>query len=106
MQSSMSTTASEATESLLVMPEEVDATSRGKAARGAPRMASKVRKERLIRPRAPARPHRKLTDDILMSRIADLEKKLSVLRSRTVLIDDRLDAYKREHSVRVESGDV
>ena len=91
----------------MVSPDEVGVTSRGKAARGAPRTALKVKKERPTRPRAPARPHRKLVDEILMARIADLEKKLSVLRSRTVLIDDRLDAYKREHSVRTtESGDV
>lgn len=67
-----------------------------KGTRGAP----KTKKERVSRPRPPARPHRKLDGDTLGTRIKDLEKKLSVLRSRIILLDDRLDAYKREYEIR------
>lgn len=79
--------------------------SLSKPAKGAPRRAmstaKSTAKSRVQRP--PARPHRKLESDILAARIRDLEKKLSVLRSRTILLDDRLDAYKREHEMREES---
>ena len=74
--------------------------STGKNTRGAP----KNKKERsAARSRPAARPHRKLDNVTLQTRIKDLEKKLSVLRSRTVILDDRLDAYKREDTTRKES---
>ena len=71
-----------------------------------PRGAPKSKKERASRPRQPARPHRKLGDDTLAMRIKDLHKKLSVLKSRIVLLDDRLDTYKREDDMRNKSTDV
>lgn len=55
---------------------------------------------RVVKPRAPARPHRKLPDDVLKVRITEAKKRLQVLQSRAVLMTDRLEAYEKEEVVR------
>ena len=57
---------------------------------------------RVVKPRAPARPHRKLTDDVLKVRVADTKKRLNVLQSRAVLMGDRLATYEKEVEYRDE----
>ena len=55
---------------------------------------------RVVRPRAAARPHKKLQDDVLKVRVTETKKRLQVLQSKAVLMLDRLDAYEKEESVR------
>lgn len=55
---------------------------------------------RVVKPRAPARPHKKLPDDVLKVRVADTKKRLNVLKSKAVLVEDRLSAYEREVELR------
>ena len=52
------------------------------------------------RPRAPARPYKRLEAAVLTSRIAELNKKVSVLRSKLVLLEDRLDGHQHEARLR------
>ena len=68
--------------------------------KSAPRKALRV-----VKPRAPARPHKKLASDVLTGRVADTKKRLQVLQSKAVLMEDRLDAYEKEVSTRAaDSG--
>lgn len=58
---------------------------------------------RVVRPRAPARPHKKLPDDVLKVRVGDTKKRLQVLRSKAVLMEDRLSGYEREAELRTSA---
>lgn len=85
--------------------DNATSSSCGKAPRKALAVSKGApRKTRTGQPRPPARPHRKLHGDILSARIKDLEKKLTVLRSRIVILDDRLEAYKREDGLRLDTA--
>ena len=55
---------------------------------------------RVVKPRAPALPHKKLPEDVLKVRVEDTKKRLNVLRSKAVLVEDRLGAYEREVELR------
>ena len=55
---------------------------------------------RVVKPRAPARPHKKLTEEVLKVRVADTKKRLSVLQSKAVLMEDRLGIYEKEVQLR------
>lgn len=60
----------------------------------------KKRRETSNKPRAPARPYRRLDKTILDARIKDLNKKLTVLRSKVVLLEDRLEGHDSEFDLR------
>ena len=51
---------------------------------------------RVVKPRAPARPHKKIVDDVIRVHIEDTKKRLKVMQSKAVLMDDRLSGYERE----------
>ena len=55
---------------------------------------------RVVKPRAAARPHKKLSSEILKTRTAETKKRLLVLQSKSVLMEDRLGAYMRETEIR------
>lgn len=67
--------------------------------------ATKVKKSSL-KSRAPARPFKKLEQNILDSRLADARKKLAVWQSKAVLVQDKVDAYERELQLREGSADA
>ena len=51
-------------------------------------------------PRPAGRPHRRLAQDKLDVRIADLTKKIDVQKAKITLLEDRLTVYKREGDIR------
>jgi hypothetical protein len=55
---------------------------------------------RVVKPRAAARPHKKLPADVLKLRTSETKKRLLVLQSKSVLMEDRLGAYVREAEMR------
>lgn len=57
-------------------------------------------KKRASKPRAKARPYRRVPDDVLHVRINDMKKRVSVLKSKTVLIEDRLSQHEEEVHIR------
>ena len=50
---------------------------------------------RVVKAQAPARPQKKLTDDVVKVRVTVTTKRLSVLQSKAVM-EDRSAAYMRE----------
>jgi len=60
----------------------------------------KKRRETPSKPRAPARPYRRLDAAVLDSRMKDLVKKMSVLRSKLVLLEDRYEGHDNENTMR------
>ena len=60
----------------------------------------KKRREASNKPRPPARPYRRIEPDVLESRIRDLNKRLAVLRSKVVLLEDRLESHNNEDEMR------
>ena len=60
----------------------------------------KKRRSTAGKPRAAARPYRRLEDDVLAARLKELEKKLLVLRSKGVLLEDRLEGHAGEAELR------
>lgn len=54
--------------------------------------------------RPPARPHKRLSQDVLVSRIADMDGKKQVLESKLVLIKARLELHKNEMQFRQSEG--
>ena len=58
---------------------------------------------RVVKPRAPARPHKKLADDVLKVRVADTKKRLNVLQSKAILMEDRLGVYEKEVLMREDA---
>lgn len=53
-----------------------------------------------LKPRVEGRPYKKLDGEVLMARMADIEKKLSVHDAKSVLLRDRLSLYSREKQLR------
>ena len=51
-------------------------------------------------PRPAGRPHRRLAQDKLDARIAELTKKIDVQKAKTTLLEDRLTVYEREAETR------
>ena len=80
MQASLSQTASEMTETPIVGPDVVGKSNGGKAARG----ALKVKKERMVRPRPPARSHRNSVFGNIGGEISSINKSVSSLLSCTL----------------------
>jgi len=74
------------------------ATAEAAAEAGEP--PKKKRREASSKPRAPARPYRRIDADVLESRIRDLNKRLAVLRSKVVLLEDRLESHDNEAEIR------
>jgi len=64
--------------------------------------AKKARRE--SKPRPPARPFKRLPEDVLLGRIADMEKKSAVLRSKLVLLEDRHSEHQKERTTRQAEG--
>lgn len=62
--------------------------------------ATRTPKLRIVRPRTPARPHKKLSEDVLKVRVTDTKRRLQILQSKAVLMQDRLDVYEREIELR------
>ena len=56
------------------------------------------------KPRAAARPYKRLDGEVLTGRLTDLNKKLSVMRSKLVLLEDRLDGHANEATLRASEG--
>lgn len=54
----------------------------------------------------PARPHKRLEIDVLQARIADMEKKKSLLKSKLVLLEARLETHLLEQNLRVSTDDA
>ena len=55
--------------------------------------------------RPSARPHKKVESSVLQARIADLQKKILVLESKTVLARTRLETYTYEANMRSAADD-
>ena len=62
--------------------------------------ATRTPKLRIVRPRTPARPHKKLSEEVLKVRVTDTKRRLQILQSKAVLMQDRLDVYEREIELR------
>lgn len=60
----------------------------------------KKRREAPSKPRPPARPYKRLEASVLEGRLKELNKKLSVLRSKVVLLEDRLEGHDNEAVLR------
>jgi len=65
-----------------------------------PASQTPVKKRRESKPRPAARPHRRLQDEVLRSRLADMQKRITVLRSKLVLLEDRCAAHDAESVLR------
>lgn len=83
-------------------PEGNDARARTTMPKNAESTDAAPKPLRVVKPRAPARPHRKLPEDVLKVRVAETKKRLQVLQSRAVLMADRLATYEKEVEYRVQ----
>jgi hypothetical protein len=52
----------------------------------------------------PARPHKRLTDEVLNFRVLDMQKKRELLHSKLVLLDARLETHELEQKFRATSA--
>jgi len=66
--------------------------------------AKKARRE--SKPRPPARPFKRLPEEVLLHRITDMEKKAAVLRSKLVLLEDRHSEHQKERATRQAEGSM
>jgi|DEB0MinimDraft_4_1074332.scaffolds.fasta_scaffold00479_9 hypothetical protein len=57
------------------------------------------------RPRPPARPYKRVTDEVLNSRISEMEKKLDALQSKAVLMKQRFDMHVIERQLRQKDNE-
>ena len=74
------------------------ATGKKKSEKGVAPRGKGILKQPKTRP--PARPHKRLSHDVLVSRIADMHGKKEVLESKLVLIRARLELHKNEMQFR------
>ena len=65
---------------------------------------TKKRRSTANKPRAAARPYRRLDGEVLTSRLKELTKKLAVLRSKVVLLEDRMEGHTAEAELRTTEG--
>jgi len=65
-----------------------------------PEPPKKKRRETVSKPRAPARPYKRLDAAVLESRLKELNKKLAVMRSKVILLEDRLEGHDNEATLR------
>jgi hypothetical protein len=66
--------------------------------------SKKKKRDTTGKPRAPARPYKRLAGEVLDYRLKDLNKKLTVLRSKLILMEDRLEAHSNEQTLRVDEA--
>lgn len=66
----------------------------------------KKRRDTPNKPRPPARPYKRLDENVLDLRINELSKKLNVIRSKTVLLEDRKEAHDKEKMIRLDNAVV
>ena len=70
----------------------------------APRKALSSRRSKSSGNKRPAaRPHRRLDEGVLKFRITDMQKKSSVLKSKLVLLESRLETHLNEEKLRTEA---
>lgn len=62
------------------------------------------KRQRVAKQRAPARPYRRLPQETLDSRVKDMKGRASLLRSKLVLLDNRLLQHEREQEHRVTAA--
>jgi len=65
--------------------------------------AGKVREKKIKKPavkRPVARPHKRLTDEVLATRLKDVETKMRVFKSKAVLAEEKYTAYCAEKELR------
>ena len=65
----------------------------------------KLKSKNTGRPRPPARPYKRVTDDVLNSRISEMEKKLDALQSKAVLMKQRFDMHVIERQLREKDNE-
>jgi len=58
------------------------------------------------KPRPTARPYRRVEDDVLGSRIADMTKRSKTLRAKIVILEDRLGGHQQEMDLRMSVSPV
>ena len=80
-------------------------TAAGAAGAGkAPRKALSSRRSKSSGNKRPAaRPHRRLDEGVLKFRITDMQKKSTVLKSKLVLLESRLETHLNEEMLRTEA---
>jgi hypothetical protein len=67
------------------------------------KLSPKAKKQsKATKPRPIARPHKRLPDEKLVTRIVELTKKLQVLDAKTTLLRDRLEVYQKEKQTRAD----
>ena len=70
----------------------------------APRKAQSSRRSKGSGNKRPAaRPHRRLDEGVLKFRITDMQKKCTVLKSKLVLLESRLETHLNEEKLRTEA---
>lgn len=52
------------------------------------------------RPRCPARPYRRVSNEVMSARISDYKNKMDVLQSKSTLLRQRLEMHKLEMEMR------
>ena len=67
--------------------------------------SSRSKRSNGVSKRPSARPHKKVESSVLQARIADLQKKILVLESKTVLARTRLETYTYEANMRSAADD-
>ena len=67
--------------------------------------SSRSKRSNGVSKRPSARPHKKVESSVLQARIADLQKKILVLESKTVLARTRLETYTHEANMRSAADD-
>ena len=68
--------------------------------------APKKKKAASGKPRPTARPYRRVEDDVLGSRIADMTKRSKTLRAKIVILEDRLGGHQQEMDLRMSVSPV
>lgn len=66
----------------------------------------KKRRDAPSKPRQPARPYKRLDGAILEARLKELNKKLAVMRSKVVLLEDRLEGHESENVLRTSEANM
>ena len=72
-----------------------------------PQVESETKKTKtkgVKKPKRAGRPHKRLEEEVLHKRIADMEGKIKLLSSRVVLYEDRLNSLTAERTIR-ENGE-
>ena len=70
-----------------------------------PAKPKKQKSKNTGRPRPPARPYKRVTDEVLNSRISEMEKKLDALQSKAVLMKQRFDMHVIERQLRQKDNE-